>query len=53
MTDKNEPIDNNDGELTDEEAVEIAEDQTASTSENADEAGKDWQARDLKDPKPL
>ena len=54
MTDhKNEPIDHNDGEMTDEEALRIAAEQTAATSENADEAGKDWEGRDVEAPKPL
>lgn len=48
-----EPIDDNEHELTDDEAVRIAKEQTASTSENADEAGKDWEGRDVEDPKPL
>lgn len=54
MTDhEKEPIDDNDGELSDEEAMRIASEQTASASENADEAGKDWEGRDVDPPKPL
>lgn len=48
----NAPIDQNDGEMTDEEAMRIASEQTAGTSENADAAGKDWEGRDVDAPKP-
>ncbi|WP_199849728.1 hypothetical protein [Blastococcus sp. Marseille-P5729] len=49
----NEPIDDNDGQMTDEEAKRIASEQTASASENADKAGKDWEGRDVEPPKPV
>ncbi|WP_153506387.1 hypothetical protein [Cumulibacter manganitolerans] len=52
-SDHNHPIDDNDGTMTDEEAQRIAAEQTAATSENADEAGKDWEGRDVDAPKPL
>lgn len=54
MTDREqEPIDHNDGQISDDEALRIASEQTASASENADEAGKDWESRDVEPPKPL
>jgi hypothetical protein len=38
--------------LTDEEMVEVVAGQTDSASENADEAGKDWNGEDVEAPAP-
>lgn len=40
-------------EMSDEEALRIAAEQTDSASPNAYEAGKDWEGDDLDAPKPL
>lgn len=53
MSSQSGPIDDNDGELSDEESIEIAKQQTASASENADKADRDWEGREPNPPKPI
>lgn len=43
----------NDENMSNEEAIRVNEEQTASASENADKAGKDWKDGDDEAPAPL